>query len=66
MWIKNVSCVDCSSSDALSLYRNDGVVTGYCNSSKCEDGVKFKSNKKLRESYLNNEIDLGEEQGKKY
>lgn len=64
MWIKNVSCVDCSSSDALSLYRNDGVVTGYCNSSKCEDGVKFKSNRKLRKSYLNNEMDLGKEKSK--
>lgn len=64
MWVKNVACIDCSSSDALSLYRNDGIVTGYCNSSKCEEGNKFKSNRKLRKSYLNNEMDLGEEQGK--
>lgn len=64
MWVRNVPCIDCSSSDALSLYRNDGIITGYCNSSKCEEGDKFKSNRKLRKSYLSNEMDLGEEQGK--
>lgn len=48
--IGKYSCIDCTSSDGLEIYKkDDGTFDGWC-WAKCEDGERFKSNNRLAES----------------
>jgi len=58
IWIKNVECPFCSSSNNLSLYEKpDGIIDGFCQTPDCPDG-QYKSTNKLAETFLAEEYDI--------
>lgn len=58
-WVTNEACIDCGSSDNLSIYeKSDGSVDGYCQTPNCPTG-QYKSNNKLAEDdYLCGEYNI--------
>lgn len=62
IWLQNVECFDCGSSDNLSIYEKpDGTVDGFCQTPRCGEnkGYKqYKSHNRLAASYLGAELGI--------
>jgi len=56
--VGNIACIDCSSSDGMSLYeKDDGSFDAYCRAG-CDERVRYKSNNKLAATELAGEYGI--------
>jgi hypothetical protein len=59
VFIENIACVDCDSSDGMALYeQEDGTYDGYCRGAGCSGKERYKSNDRLANSEIAKEYGI--------